>query len=405
LNKKEKQIIRLTAASHFMVHLFEGVLPPLFPLLIQEFGTDYFHLGLIVTVFSYAFGVGSLPAGHLSDKISPGRLITWFLFGAGILAVLVGYMSSLAGYGILMAGIGLFCSIYHPTSNTLISLDIHEKGTAFGIHGIAGSIGVAMVPLLSAWIGTLLGWRIPHVLFGVMSILAAIYSLAIYRQTDSGKKENGKRRDQMASPFPFFNLVIFFLSATAPGLIYKGIMTFLPVYMGERINIDSLQLGKVTLGGTVATVALLSGALGQYVAGRAVDRYQAERLYLGTVILGTVFVLLMAVSDNLILLFSSIMYAFFHFATQPIQNYLLSTYVPEHRQGLIYGIHFFITFGIGSTAAAVCGYFADHYGLQSVFYSMALCFIFAGIMALMLLMRVNRYGKKIEGKLPVKFVL
>ncbi|MBI4764290.1 MAG: MFS transporter, partial [Deltaproteobacteria bacterium] len=182
MNKPEKRIITLTTASHSLIHLFEGVLPPLIPLLMLEFGTDYFHLGLVVTVFSYAFGIGSLPAGYLADKIGPGRLITLYLFGAGILAMGTWFMNSLVNYGLLMGGIGLFCSTYHPASNTLISLAIREKGKAFGLHGIAGSLGVASVPVLSAWIGSALGWRMPHVLYGFIGILAGFYSLTIPKQ-------------------------------------------------------------------------------------------------------------------------------------------------------------------------------------------------------------------------------
>jgi MFS family permease len=85
MNRDEKKIMGLTTASHSLVHLFEGVLPPLIPLLIVEFGTDYFHLGIIVSVFSYAFGIGSLPAGFLADKLGPRRLVTLFLLGSGLL--------------------------------------------------------------------------------------------------------------------------------------------------------------------------------------------------------------------------------------------------------------------------------------------------------------------------------
>jgi MFS family permease len=390
LNQEEKRIITLTTASHSLVHLFEGVLPPLIPLLMLEFGTDYFHLGLVVTVFSYAFGIGSLPAGYLADKIGPRRLITLFLFGAGILAMGAWSMTSLVNYGILMGGIGFLCSTYHPASNTLISLAIREKGKAFGIHGIAGSLGVASVPLLSAWIGSALGWRMPHVLYGFIGILAGFYSLTIPRQSED--REKGDAPDGSHAPliFSYFNLIVFFLSAMALGLTYKGIMTFLPAYMGETVHFGGLQLSKVALGGAVATFALLSGALGQYVAGRGVDRFPAERLYLGAILLGTVFVFLMAVSKNMILVLSAVMYAFFYFSTQPIQNYLLSTYLPKNRHGLGYGIHFCITFGIGSTAAAVSGYLADHYGLRSVFYAMTFCFMLSAVMASTLLIRVNR---------------
>ncbi|MFP4193728.1 MAG: MFS transporter [Desulfosalsimonas sp.] len=390
MDKEEKRIMTLTTGSHFLVHLFEGVLPPLIPLLITEFSTDYFHLGIVVTVFSYAFGIGSLPSGYLADKVGPRRLITLFLFGGGVLAIMVWSAGVLIHYGILMAGLGFFCSTYHPASNTLLSLGIREKGKAFGIHGIAGSLGVACVPLVSAWIGSALGWRAPHVLYGVIGILAGIYSLTIPRYPAARIKTEEEKEKEKSFSISYTNLVFYFLSAMTLGLTYKGIMTFLPAYMGEGVRIGSHEFDKVALGGTVATLALLSGALGQYIAGRSVDRIQAERLYLGAIIFGGVFVFIMAGASNLILILSAVFYAFFYFSTQPIQNYLLSKYLPEHRHGLGYGIHFSITFGVGSTAAAVSGYLADLFGLQAVFYAMGGCFAFSAAMAAMLLLRVNR---------------
>ncbi|MCF8110786.1 MAG: MFS transporter [Desulfobacteraceae bacterium] len=390
MNKEEKRIMTLTTGSHSLVHLFEGVLPPLIPLLIMEFSTDYFHLGLVMTVFSYAFGIGSLPSGYMADKLGPRRLITLYLFGAGILAILVWFSGALIHYGILMAGIGLFCSTYHPASNTLLSLGIRQKGKAFGIHGIAGSLGVACVPLVSAWIGSALGWRAPHVLYGVIGILVGVYSLTIPRYPAARIKTEEEKAEEKSFSVAYMNLVFFFLSAMCLGLTYKGIMTFLPAYMGEGVRIAGFEFGKVAMGGTVATIALLSGAIGQYVAGRGVDRMQAELLYLGAIVLGGAFVFIMAAASNLVLVVSAIFYAFFYFSTQPVQNYLLSKYLPEHRHGLGYGIHFSITFGVGSTAAAVSGYLADLFGLQSVFYAMGGCFAFAAAMAAVLLWRVNR---------------
>ncbi len=146
MQPNEKKVLGLTIGSHSLVHFFEGVLPPLFPLLLAEFATDYFHLGVIVSVFSYAFGFGSLPAGLLADKIGSRRLISIYLFGAGLLAVLVWPANSLWFYGAVMGGVGLFCAIYHPAANTLLSLAMTDKGNAFGLHGVAGSFGVAITP-------------------------------------------------------------------------------------------------------------------------------------------------------------------------------------------------------------------------------------------------------------------
>lgn len=370
--------------------MYEGVLPPLIPLLVGEFSTDYFHLGIVVTVFSYAFGLGSLPAGYLSDRVGPRRLITLYLFGAGFLSVCILPVGSLWTYGILMGLIGLFCSTFHPASNTLISHGIREKGRAFGINGIAGSLGVAIVPALSAWIGSAIVWKAPHVIFGLLGIGIGFFSMTIPRwPVRKGSVGVGKESEAGLGKISYFNLIVFFTSAAALGLTYKGIMTFLPTYMGQNVHLSFFELDTVAIGGTIATIALLSGAAGQYVAGQLVDRYKPERLYLGAVVFGTIFVFLMAKGLNIFLVVSAIFYSFFYFSTQPIQNYLLTQYLPEHRQGIGFGIHFFLTFGVGSTAAAVCGYLADRFGLQSVFYAMGLCFILSSCLALVLVLRAK----------------
>jgi len=389
MNRNEKKIMGLTIASHPLVHLFEGVLPPLIPLLIVDFATDYFHLGIIVSVFSYAFGIGSLPAGFLADKLGPRRLVTFFLFGSGFLAALVFFIPSLFAYGIIMGFIGLFCSMYHPASNTLISQSVREKGRAFGLHGIAGSLGVAFVPVLSAWLGSNMGWKAPHVVFGLFGIAAGVFSFSIPAKSDFTADSPGMAK-KSPDGISYFNLIIFYSSAAFLGLTYKGIMTFLPAYMGEKIHFGFITLNKVTLGGTVATLALVSGALGQYIGGRLTDRFKPESIYSGAIIIGTLFVFIMAKSSGVILIASAVFYAFFYFSTQPMQNFILSDYLPKHRHGIGYGIHFFVTFGIGSTAAAVSGYLADNYGLESVFYAMGACFVVSSVLSLILLARAGR---------------
>jgi len=379
----------LATTSHSLVHLYEGVLPPLLPLVMTEFDADYFTMGVIVTIFSYAFGLGSLPAGILADKIGPRRLISLYLFGAGTAGILVLPADSLGFYAIIMGLMGAFCSTYHPAINTLISLGIKEKGTAFGINGIAGSIGVAVVPVLSAWIGTHLGWRAPHVVFGLMGVGLAFFSLTLPKHPTT-QKYSTPQADSRIEPekkSSALSLILFFLSATALGLSYKGIMTFLPTYMGQNIQLGFLKMDVVAMGGTFATLALISGAAGQYVAGRLTDSYPVEKIYLCTLCMGTIFVFVMSFSRGLLLLLASIGYAFFSFAAQPAQNFIVSKYMPQHRQGLGYGTLFILSFGVGSTAAAVSGYLADLYGLQVVFYAMGFCFLASAGLALGLMLQ------------------
>lgn len=391
MNREEKKAMGLIISAHVLVHLYEGVLPPLIPLLILDFHTDYFHLGMIATIFSYAFGLGALPAGFLSDRLGPLRLVSIYLFGAGLFSVFIWPVNSLVIYGVLMAFVGIFSSTYHPAANTLIAHSIREKGKAFGMHGIAGSLGVAAVPGLSAWIGSAMGWEVPHVTFGFLGLFIGLYSLS-FRGPSSKTGSAPLPRGQCphTSRASYLSVVVLFLCATTLGLTYKGIMTFLPVYMGQNVQLSFLKLDRVTLGGTVATIALLSGAVGQYVSGRLIDRYNPERILLGSIAIGTIFVFLMAKFTNIILICSAVAYAFFYFSAQPTQNYLVAKYLPRHRQGLGYGIIFFLSFGVGATSAAVCGYLADHFGLEAVFYAMAVCFIGSSFFAWLLVVMTSR---------------
>jgi MFS family permease len=91
------------------------------------------------------------------------------------------------------------------------------------------------------------------------------------------------------------------------------------------------------------------------------------------------------------------LYAFFYFSVQPTQNYLVSRYLPSHHRGLGYGVLFLLTFGVGSTAAAISGYLADRFGLESVFWAMGGCFLASAAMVTALLLRSAGAGNSPVG--------
>jgi MFS family permease len=400
LNPEEKKTLGVTAVSHGLVHLYEGILPPLIPLLLSTFGTDYLHLGLVVTVFSYAFGLGALPSGYLSDKAGAKRLVVIYLFGAGICSLFVWSIDTLLSYGIFMGLIGLFCSLYHPAANTLISYTFEEKGKAFAINGIAGSLGIAVVPIISAWMGALMGWKVPHIIFGIFGIAVGWLALTLPKQTITPFRVDMKADEETErSKIRYLSLVIFYLTTCLLGITYRGTMTFLPSYMGQNVQLGFLKLNPVAIGGTFATVALVCGGVGQFISGHLVDRYRPEKIYFVVMILGSVWLLMMAGSTNVVLIISSMSYAFFYFATQPVQNYLISGYLPTHRRGLGFGIQFFLAFSVGSTAAAVSGYVADRFGLKMVFYAMGICSLISSFLAGLLLFRAYQTDpKRISGR-------
>ena len=369
MTANEKKTLKKVAVAHTLVHLVEGTVPPLIPILLVVFGANYFELGLVVTVFSYALGLGALPAGILADRLGPKKLLLAYLFGVGVLCLLILPVGHLVPFAVIMGFLGLFCSLFHPAGNTMISLEIKERGRAFGINGIAGSLGTAGVPVLAAWLATLLGWKTPQVLFGCLALLIGFFALRL----PSPRGHAAAAGDAPQAEEPKANtplLVFFFVSCAFVGMGSRGTLTFLPTYLGQKVSLG-LGFDKVTLGGIFATLTLASGAAGQYVSGRLTDRFRADILSAYTLFLSTVCLLLMAFSEGPLLMLAAVANAFFAFAIQPMQNTLIPKFLPKRRLGLGYGFMFFLGFGVGSVSAALSGYLADAYGLASVFLAMA----------------------------------
>src|SRR5258708_14688911 len=66
--RKDVRVVGLISRAHFFSHFYQLVLPPLFPLLKEEFGVSYAALGALTGLFFIASGCAQAPAGFLVDR-------------------------------------------------------------------------------------------------------------------------------------------------------------------------------------------------------------------------------------------------------------------------------------------------------------------------------------------------
>ena len=76
---------------------------------------------------------------------------------------------------------------------------------------------------------------------------------------------------------------------------------------------------------------------------------------------------LVGVASNFSLILFSVMLGIVYFSNQPIGNTLVSEFTDNTNRGFIYGLGFFISFGIGSFAAGLSGIVAVRVGVSAVF--------------------------------------
>jgi len=360
-------------------------------MLQKDFHTDYFHLGIIGNICFFAFGLGSLPAGIIADRIGSRRMITLYLFGAALSSFLVALSNSLVGLGLLIGMVGIFCSTYHPASNTLISRGMRKPGRGFGIHGISGSLGIALTPVVAGFLASDLGWKTAYAIFGIAGVAVGLASLTLQEVPEgNGNDTIEGSTSQEEGGKSFLSLIIFLVSSVTIGLCYRGVMTFLPTYMAQKVHIEFLPIGSVALGGMMSTVALLFGTVGQYIGGYLSDRYLTEKIYFGAYLLGAPFLFLVGLSSDLFVVLSALAYAFFYFSTQPTGSHLMARYTSVRFRGTGYGVYFFLTFGVGSFGSTLSGYMADLLGLEWVFHTMGFLFVVSGMLAFILIILARK---------------
>jgi MFS family permease len=165
----------IVSGGHLLSHLYVLAYPPLFPLLIDDFGLNNTQLGLIMSVVALSMFLFQTPVGELVDRIGAKPVFVLGLVFTGGGTALVGAATSypLLLVFALVAGIGQ--SAFHPADYTLLDAvtEGDQEGRSFGIHTFAGYAGFAVAPALVGGLGVLYGWQI-----ALFVVLAAAITLA-----------------------------------------------------------------------------------------------------------------------------------------------------------------------------------------------------------------------------------
>jgi MFS family permease len=374
MTREERMIVALTGCSHALSHGYLLIFPAVLLLLKEEFSMGYLGLGVVGNIMTFSYGLGSLPGGMIYNRFGPRRLYLLCFLGSAIVSLLIaaspGLILFTAGLSIL-GGLG---SVYHPLANSLITSKVKKYGTALGIHGAAGNMGLAAAPILAAMVGSGLGWRFAYLLFALPGIALAVWSIFVDMEV-RGKEEKKRpvEATEQATPpislwayFPLPLIVIYLLNMLH-SFVYHGAILFLPAYMAKNISIQIFSWDSVAVGGMFSGIVLCMGVFGQYFGGALGQRPGLERNVLILSSAGLPFILTMAFTRDFLLIGASLVFFFFNFSLQPATNVLLAQRTTVPMRGTAYGIFFFAAFGLGSMASSFSGYIAQRFGLSWVF--------------------------------------
>jgi sugar phosphate permease len=151
-----------------------------------ELGLSAEQMGLLFSVFSWAYAFAQLPAGPLLDRLGArivlgGGLIVWS--AAQLFAGLSQGFVQLLGARTLL---GLGESPTFPSNAKINSqwFAPDKRGVPVSIVNAASSFGPAIAPPILTWLLLAYGWRPMFVIIGAVGILIGIVWLIIYRSPE-----------------------------------------------------------------------------------------------------------------------------------------------------------------------------------------------------------------------------
>lgn len=385
-------IILLVSAAHATVHLLEQSIASAEQVIAADYRMSLEQSGLLGLALRLPYGIGAIFAGLLADRFGEKRILVLYLLGAAAICCGFSAATDASTVYLLLVGLGTCASMYHPAGLAILanSTTPSTRPRALGIHGVFGSLGIASAPFLAGMVLRVRegAWKDYYLLLGGISAILGILLILRLHPIPAPKKASDATNDpQQPHRFQWMPYLLLVSSAAISGIIYGGVLHFLPRYLEESGALRGLA-GESTAsaGNFAAAIALACGAAGQWTAGRIAI---ARRLPLQLALVyasNAPLLVWMAWADGPSRLLAAGIWAFVHFMNQPLYNALVAEFMSIGRRSFGFGFSNMMGFGVGAIGPyLVARYDAVPAGYTSGYLMMAVVALVAGIVPLTIL--------------------
>jgi MFS transporter, FSR family, fosmidomycin resistance protein len=350
---------------HLLNDMMQSLLPAIYPTLKAQFHLSFAQIGLITLAFQCTASLLQPVVGHLSDlrpmpySLAVGMVST--LAGLLVLAVAPSYPV------ILVAAVlvGLGSSVFHPESSRVARMASGGRyGLAQSVFQVGGNTGQALSPLTAALLVATYGQR-SIVWYAGLALLGIVILFNIgtwYKhhglariKSHLAARDSGLSKSKIALSLAILLLLIFskFFYLASIGSYY----TFYLIH-SFGVSVQSAQVHLFFFLGAVAAGTLLGGPLGDKIGRKYVIWFS---------ILGMLpFTLMLPYADLFWTGILSVIIGLVMASAFPSIVVYAQELLPG-RVGMISGMFFGLSFGMGGIGAAVLGALADATSIAYVY--------------------------------------
>ena len=360
----------------------QSLLPAIYPLLKGGFQLSFGQIGLLTLAYQITASLLQPLIGLYSDKRSHPLFLPCGM-GFTLLGLLT--LAFASTYPVLLMGaalLGTGSSIFHPESSRIARLASGgAHGLAQSLFQVGGNLGTATGPLLAAFIVMPHGRRslawFALVALGGMALLSGLG-----RWRENADRIMSRKTAEKTDILPLPKRKIVQALCVLIALVFSkyfylsSITSYYTFYLMHHFHLT------VALAQTYLFIFLAAAATGTIVGGPVGDRIGRRRIIWGSILGVLPFTLMLPYAGlNMTVLLSIIIGLILSSAFSAIVVYAQE--LLPGRIGMVSGIFFGLSFGMGGLGAAILGILADHTSIEYVY---RICAFFPAIGILTILL-------------------
>jgi FSR family fosmidomycin resistance protein-like MFS transporter len=354
------------AFCHLLNDMMQAVIPAIYPMLKADFHLSFAQVGLITLAFQCTASLLQPAVGFVADiKPMPYSL------AAGMVATLIGLvlLSTAGSYPVVLAAamlVGLGSSVFHPESSRVARMASGGRhGLAQSLFQVGGNTGSALGPLSAAFLVAIWGqhavaWYAAFALIGIVVLFNVgrwykHHGLARIRQANKQIAATNLPRGKVVASIVILLLLIF-----SKYFYLASISSYFTFYLIHQfgVSVQVAQLHLFLFLGAVAAGTFMGGPLGDKFGRKYVIWFSILGMLPFTLALPYANLFWTGILSMIIgVIMASAFPAIVVYAQELLPG----------KVGMIAGLFYGFSFGMGGIGAAVLGALADATSITTVY--------------------------------------
>ncbi len=359
-------VIAAVSFCHCLNDLIQSLVPAIYPILKSTYALDFAQVGLITLAFQLTASLLQPLVGIYTDrKPQPFSLV----IGMGFTLVGLLMLSRAGSFGLILSAaalIGTGSSVFHPESSRIArAASGGRHGLAQSLFQVGGNFGQSIGPLLAAFV------VVPHgqgsvAWFSIAALVAMVVLVQVGRWYANRQAAAKGKKAAAVQPVGLSRARIGWSIALLVAIVFSknfytaGFSSYYTFYLIHRfgVPVQSAQIYLFVFLGAVALGTVLGGPIG--------DRIGRKPVIWGSVLGVLPFSLVLPYADLTWTVILTIPIGLILASSFPAIIVLGQELLPG-RVGVVSGLFFGLSFGMGGLGAAVLGQLADHTSIEFVY--------------------------------------